>query len=1006
VPTSQGGAELSAPRDAHFRYRVLGPPEVITAEGAVTVPQGKTRHLLGLLLAHRERAVSVDFLIDCMWKNDPPNSARENLRGYVHRLRKAIGPADRIHTVGGYQLVLNEPDLGHCVDADEFQEQVAQGQRLVAEHEYGAARSSFRTALDLWDFERDCYEGFMGLGIETEKKRLDDLRILAVIGYCTALNETGGLTDEVNLIAAALQSAPLNERLCSYLMQALAECGRRDDALETYQHLRRTLSSELGLSPGRPLTQLHRNLLANGADPTRPPTRNRSWKAPCLLPPDPLGFSGRNQELVWLLSHLQPTHQKPRAPSSQAEYINAPPHQPKHSQVAIYGQGGAGKTALAIRAAHQLRRHYPDGQLFVNTRAMEDSAMKAHAILDMFLRVLGFSEPEIPEDTEARSAIFRSFIAERRVLIVLDNVSDQLDLAALQPPTEFSALLLTSRAPLTLLPNTNQLKLECPDLEEAVEMIRFYAGQRGQDAPVKNLTAVVKFCGLLPLAIRIAGVQLAARPHVTIENLRDRLADSSRTLSVLSLGPMDICSAIDLSVRPLSAQARLLFQLAGALDTPTFTAELAAALLDQPRGIAEDAIDELMDAQLLDAVPRAGRNYYQFHDLIKLRARQLAKESLSASQQIEAVERAIGLQLADAELCQTYLAGRDHLSVHGDALRWQVPDALYGERPREPAEWAEQELDCAIALIDQAAALGLSEPCWDLAVTMAPLLEVTRHFDEWLHSHRVALGAVRTSREPRGEAALLMELGEMQLERQHYDEAAELLTSAGELFEACGEQFGMAMVDEKLGRLAMIGADLDEAQRKLNRSAGVLRNLKRLGNLAIVLRCLGQVYLRRAEYAAAEAHLAEAAQLAQGCGARRLHGQIRYRQGELYLATDRLAEAEDEFQGVLELFRTQAELLGEAYALHGLGRVRADRGDCTGAEQHLRQALRISIELEDKSVEESVRSTLVEVLGARAIDPSAKRVKDRLGIPLHDRSPHGELASLDVQVKLNRGGAK
>jgi tetratricopeptide (TPR) repeat protein len=429
---------------------------------------------------------------------------------------------------------------------------------------------------------------------------------------------------------------------------------------------------------------------------------------------------------------------------------------------------------------------------------------------------------------------------------------------------------------------------------------------------------------------------------------------------------MDVGSAIDLSVRPLGGAARLLFHLAGALDSATFTVDLAAALLDRSRGVAEQAIDELVDAQLLDAIPLAGRTYYQFHDLVKLRARTLGEESLSTAQRVEAVERAIGWQLAEAEFCQTRLVGRDHLSLHGTALRWRVPGAMEPDRPRQAAEWVEQELGCAVALIDQAAALGLSEPCWDLAVTMAPLLEVTRSFDEWSHSHRRALDAVRVCGDRRGEAALLMELGEMQLERQHYAEAGELLARAGELFEACGERLGAALVDEKLGRLAMIGADLDAAQRRFDRSAEVLRALGRPGNLAIVLRCLGQVNLSRADHPAAETHLAEAAELARRTGAWRLGGQIRYRQGELYLATGRLTEAEREFTGVLELFRTEAEPLGEAYALHGLGRAMADRGDRHGAEQHLRQALRISIELEEKAVENSVRGTLVDVLSMRA----------------------------------------
>lgn len=896
---------------------------------------GMPRKLLAALFAGRGARINPDALIDTLWPDDPPASARANLRQYVHDLRKFLGSSERIRSGGGYELILHSDTS----DADEFIAKVNSAVEFLAAELYPQAAEEFSHALSLWKRSPSAFPGFTGPLIEAERVRLDELRGQAVVSLCAAERHNGRLADHVATIAAAFQRDLFDEQLCGYLMLALHAAGRRDEALRTYQALKHRLSAELGLSPGPELADIHREILG-----PREQSRPISGKAaPCLLPPNPRFFVGRASEVENICSYL--TRERTSTPV-----------------VAIYGPGGVGKTELAVRCAYELRSSYPDGQLFVDARAMDDNHLSADSILDTFLRALHFPGDEIPQDRVARSAVFRSALTDRKILIVLDNVNDEIDLGLLMPSTPSNGVLITSRKPLASMAGQCNIRLECPPRSDALAILELYAGSRSLGDSREFFQNIVEVCGALPLALRIIGTQLALRPHLSLKTLLARLSDETQVLPALSIGSFDVSSALDLSARGLSPSALELFALAGLLDAPSFSLRTAAALLDISVSSAEQIVDELIDAQLLDAATVSGRVSYRFHDLVKLYARQLAADMRPQLRTSAALGRAVSAALAEVEEVQTALSGRDHMSIHSSIPRWR-PEPQPDTEVMHPTDWARLELQTTLAFVNHAADLGMYEACWDLAVTTAPLLEVTRDFDVWIDTHRVALSAVRAAGDARGEAALLTELSEMHLERHELKEAYILAREAAILFENTNDSEGIALAHEKLGRWSIATGDLTQARDFLGSAVERFRALGRVGNLALVLRCLAQVEMKEGKYETSEILLCEASEHAEAVGAWRLSGQISYQRGNLSLLQGRPNEAENDFRDVLRLFQNRPEPLGQAYGLLGLGRVASTRGDREGGKRHLYLARQLASEVGDRSLTAEIDNALAEISG-------------------------------------------
>ncbi|GAB1817667.1 AfsR/SARP family transcriptional regulator [Herbidospora sp. RD11066] len=580
-----------------MRFRVLGTLEVRSDDhGVVRLGAAKQRVLLAVLLLNVNRPVHVDRLVDALWPHHPPRTAAVALRTYVSALRQVLGLAGRVATPllstvpGGYEIRLSAADL----DLLTFEELAAQGQRALTAGRPGLASERLRGALGLWrgrPFEDVALDPRMG----AELIRLEE-RKLAVqetwVESQLALGHHGDLLPELGALVA---EQPLREGLHAHWMLALYRSGRQAEALRAYRDLRHRLILELGIEPSPPLQRLHHQILGGHAD-LAAPSGSRAW-VPKALPRDIASFTGRTTEMAFL-----------------HRIVSDPPGTPVIG--AIDGMAGVGKTTLAVHAAHHLADQYPDGQLFVDLRGFTrgGSPMDPADALDQLLRALGVPADRIPHDPDARAALYRTWLAGKRVLVLLDNAATEAQVRPLLPSSPNCLVLITSRRRLAGLEDICFLSLDVLPHADAVTLFARTAGSG--DTP-GLLDEIVDLCGRLPLAIRIAAARLRMRPSWTPAHLADRMRDHRHRLSELEVGPLSIAAALDLSYHHLTPNQQDMYRLLGLHPGPDIERYAAAALVGTTPEHAARLLDDLVDAHLLQE-PVPGR--YRFHDLPRAHA--------------------------------------------------------------------------------------------------------------------------------------------------------------------------------------------------------------------------------------------------------------------------------------------------------------------------------------------------------------------------------------------------
>jgi hypothetical protein len=357
---------------------------------------------------------------------------------------------------------------------------------------------------------------------------------------------------------------------------------------------------------------------------------------PQQLPADIPTFTGRAVELERLLGLLN------AAPDPRAGADGGPT---PVVICAIDGAGGVGKSVLALHAAHQVAEWYPDGQLYVNLHGATPGvpALDPAEALGRFLRALGVADHEVPAETEEAAAMFRSLVAARRMLVVLDNAESVAQVRPLLPASGTCAVLVTSRQVMATLDGAAHLHLNVLSLDEAVVLLAWLVGERRAAAEPEAVAALAQQCGYLPLALRIAGARLAARPAWPVRALGARLADTQRRLDELAFGEVALRAALQVSDQallastdPVGQEAARAFRLLGLPDGPDMTTDVAAHLLDRPYHAAERALERLVDAQLLET-PSPGR--YRLHDLLRLFAREQATQDMPEEERRAALGR-------------------------------------------------------------------------------------------------------------------------------------------------------------------------------------------------------------------------------------------------------------------------------------------------------------------------------------------------------------------------------
>ncbi|MFJ6938927.1 BTAD domain-containing putative transcriptional regulator [Streptomyces sp. NPDC101132] len=922
-------------------FRLLGPLDVqIGGNSLRRLGGARQRTVLTMLLLSPGRVVSVDTLIHAVWPGGAPTTARNQIAICVAGLRKVFkdeaGVSDLIVTSHpGYTLHPGE----HRIDIVEFEELIGRAREVARGGQTAEACAVFSEALSLW--RGRALDGVTGPPVEQEAARLDELRLDVheeSAGLRLQLGRHQALIPELTALVA---QHPLREQARAHLILAQYRSGRRADALAAFREGRNLLVEELGIEPGPVLQGLHDLVLRDSPELSQPPSDPAPAPAtnvPAQLPVESASFTGRHKELRQLDRMLD-------------ERLGQSPL----AMAAISGIGGVGKTALAVHWANQIAARFPDGQLFADLRGYDekDEPVTPATTLDRFLRALGVPAPQIPSDPQERAALYRSVLGGKRVLIVLDNARSFQQIRPLLPGNGRCCVVITGRDLMDDLIGDYavlQIGLNTMAPEEATALLAEIAGPDRIGANPIATERLGMLCDRLPLALRIAGARLAAKPHWSVRNLVSRLEDQRRRLDELSPGEGGVRAGFRLSYRDLSSGARELYRRLGLLTVPDFAAWVGAALVDTDILDAENLIEQLVDAQLLEVAPGSGPvTRYRFQDLLRLFAWECAQAEESPEARGTALKRAYSgwLTLADCARRRTY--GGSHAVGYGEGVeRLTLPDELVEELLADPMEWFESERTALADVIDQAAAADDSAYAWGLTVNSTTLFEAHNYLEDWRSCAEHALAAAQRVGDRLGEATMLRSLGTLAIYQRQYEEAQGWLDRALTLFDGSGEVHGRAVTLRNLALCARFSGEVELALRMAREALEGFRTAEDVAGESHVLGLLAQLELERGDIAAGIALCTEAIAKSREAGSVRGETQNTYRLAEALMRRGDPAAAEEACFTVLELTREDGDRLGEAHALRGIGEARWRQGEWAEADIVLEQALEAAKEVGDR----------------------------------------------------------
>jgi predicted ATPase/class 3 adenylate cyclase/DNA-binding SARP family transcriptional activator len=646
-------------------FRILGPLEVQAGSQRPDLGGSRQQTVLAMLLLSVGHVVSADRLLEAVYGEDLPATARSQIQICVSAIRHMLadhgGTAVISTRAQGYALQAGDGQLDHR----RFAGLTAAARAARDAGQLDQALAGYRDALRLW--RGPALAGLDSQLIRAAASRLDEERIAALEDRVAVELDLGRHRELAGELTELVAEFPLRERLRGQLMLALYRCERTAEALQAYRQARQAMIEDLGIEPGERLQRLQRDILRSNpalAPSAGPVTTVRErWQVPRLLATDIADFTGRAGQIVRVQQHLLGTAEVDTA-------LAAP-------VVVITGQGGVGKTCLAIRSAHGLAAQFPDGQLFVDLQGGSARPLSPLQALEWFLRALGMPGGQVPEGLDERAEAYRNLLADRKFLIVLDDAASEDQVSPLLPAAGPSAVLITSPGGLAGLVGAEHVPVTVFDEGTSLELLGRIAGADRVRAQPEATSAVAGRCGHLPLALRIAGAWLAARPHRSIQQLADRLADEQRHLDELPHGELGVRASISVSYQDAGEQARQLFRRLALLDMPAFSGWLSIALLDGAVADAEDALDDLVRAQLIEAAGPEGQ--YRFHDQIRVfAAEQLAAKEPAADREA-ALRRALGALLPLAEEARnTFTFLFTDIEGSTTALR-RLGDGLYAQ---------------------------------------------------------------------------------------------------------------------------------------------------------------------------------------------------------------------------------------------------------------------------------------------------------------------------------------
>jgi DNA-binding SARP family transcriptional activator/Tfp pilus assembly protein PilF len=920
-------------------FSLLGPVVVLADGRAIDVGPPQRCAVLAALAVDAGKQVAVETLIDRVWGEQSPERVRRALHAHVARIRRLLeqddangdAPARVVRRAGGYALVV-DPDR---VDLHRF--------RHLCERAREPARTPteqvalLREALELWHGEP--LAGLAGQWAVRMRQTWRQQHLDAVLAWARAELRTGNPAAVVLPLTDLVGDHPFLEPLVAVLMRALYLSGDATQALDLYAVTRRGLVEELGVEPGAELRRVHQGILRDDLDPHDPHETPApaapapvvppaaAAQVPAQLPRDVGGFTGRVEELT----HLD------RMLSAAAEPVDAV------EMLVLSGTAGVGKTALAVHWAHRVRDRFPDGQLYVNLRGFDPGGlvMTAEEAARGFLEALGVPPERIPVSLDAQAALYRSRLAGRRMLVLLDNARDADQVRPLLPGEPGCLVVVTSRnhlAGLVAVDGAQPLSLDLLSREEARQLLARRLGAARVAKEPDAVQEIISRCARLPLALAIVAARAATHPHFSLTLLAKELFDESGRLDALDAEDSitDVRAVFSWSYRALSLAAARLFRQLGLHPGPDISASAAASLAGLPPRGTRPVLAELTGAHLLvEHVPAR----YNFHDLLRTYAAEQARGTDDNGERQAATHRVLDHYLHTAH------AGAILLDPHRVPLALGPPCA--GVVPEAPGDiqhaltWFSTEHPVLLAAIEHAAAAGLDTHTWQLAWTLVDYLPRRGHWHDQITVHTAAVAAARRLADLPVEAqahnnlalahSWLGRLDRAQAENQraldlyreagdrageanshlyaavvwtrqgHQTEALAHSQQALDLYRAVGHRVGQADALNNVGWFYAMLGDHNQALAYCEEALALHQELGNLGGAGTTLDSLGQIHQFLGHYAEAVDCLQQSLDLVRGLGDRPCEANTLGRLGDCHQAAGNPAAARAAWQAAIDI---------------------------------------------------------------------------------------------------------
>ena len=938
--------------------------------------QPRQQAVLGILAMRANRVISRGELVDAVWGEDPPASAEGGIYTYVAGLRRVIEPNRSLRGPGRVLVSSGAGYVLHLVpgqpDAVAFEQDLGRARQLRKTGDLTGAVVALNSALSLWRGIAFC--GVPGPFAETERVRLGELRSAAAEERADVLLSLGRHEEVVPDLTAMVADNPLRERMRGLLMTALYRCGRHAEALRVFAEGRRVLADELGIDPGADLSRIHQQVLT--ADPAlavpdgpapvaldgdatgigsglgdgrrRPRAEGMVTPVPAQLPLDAPSFTGRHDELA-MLQEMLPAKSAGSSEASPGELSpgELSPGEASADQtvpiVVISGTAGTGKTALAVRFGHQVAKRFPGGQLYVNLCGLDPATppMEPAEALRFFLDALGVPPYRIPADTQGRSALFRSLLDGKRMLIVLDNASNVGQVRPLLPGSPGSLVVVTSRNEMTGLVAAEgavPLTLDVLSYDEARQMLVRRLGQDRAAAEPEAADEIISSCARLPLALGIAVGRAASRPKRPLTELAAELRDARGRLDALEAGDAvtNVRAVLSWSYDQLSEPAARMFRLLGVHPGPDISLSAAASLAGMARVDAGAALRELSRTHMVAEYLPAR---FTFHDLLRAYAADQAERHDPAPERRAAAHRVLDHYL------HTAMAASHRFSPFRSPLQLASPQP--GVLPADVADkeqamaWFDAEVRVLLALIAFADADGFDTHAWQIPWTLGPFFNRRGRWQDYIATQQTALAAAQRLGDTLALAHAYHLLAHVQSQVGDYEAADPNFRRALDLFRELGDRANEAVV---LNGLAGMLEKQEHYPEALAVALDALRMLKAVGHWwtqATLENGVGWLYAHLGQYDRALTHCQRALSLHRDSGNRGGTADTLDSLGYVYLHLSDIAAAKAHYTRAIEAYREIGAPFGEGNSLAGLGDALLTEGDLEAAEAAWRESVAI-----------------------------------------------------------------